>query len=131
MSISLLGNDALGLDAYEFTGILLLDGIEFLREYKLVDGEELKRNENPIFESEYVASHVLLFENQIPMFVLEALFQLSNHDDDKEFKDLVWPLLRLNDASLPNIVPNASLLNDSRHLLGLVHSVECFSFARI
>ncbi|XP_047956859.1 UPF0481 protein At3g47200-like [Salvia hispanica] len=120
------------VDADQFAKMLLLDGIfiiEFLREYSDVDGGGIQRDGNPIFGSEYIVSHLLhdlmLFENQIPMFVVEALFQLSNHDNNTEFKDLIWPLTKCSKKD----VANALLPNDASHLLGLVHSVKCFSFA--
>ncbi|XP_047956994.1 UPF0481 protein At3g47200-like [Salvia hispanica] len=127
-------SDEIELDTNQFVKMLLLDGIfiiEFLREYKLVDGGgRVQRDGNPIFGFEYVVSHLLrdlmLFENQIPMFVVEALFQLSNHDNTK-FKDLIWPLTKCS----KEYVASALFPNDARHLLGLVHTVNCFSFAQL
>ncbi|KAG6394861.1 hypothetical protein SASPL_145451 [Salvia splendens] len=125
------------LDTNQFVKMLLLDGIfiiEFLREYSDVDGGGIKRDGNPIFGFEYVVSHLLrdlmLFENQIPIFVVEALFQLSNHNNNTEFKDLIWPLTKCSKKD----VASALLPNDAtrpKHLLGLVHSVKCFSFAQL
>ncbi|KAG6393058.1 hypothetical protein SASPL_147288 [Salvia splendens] len=124
----------IALDDNEFLDMLVLDGlfiVEFLREYKLVDGGGVMRDRNPIFDSEYIVSHILrdlmLFENQIPMSVVEALFCLSKKDEKKEFKDLIWPLSRCHD------MPHALTADDAtrpKHLLGLVHSVKCFSFAQ-
>ncbi|XP_047962339.1 UPF0481 protein At3g47200-like [Salvia hispanica] len=127
--------EEIGLSDNEFLDMLVLDGIfivEFLREYKVVDGGRVRRVGNLIFDSVYIVSHLLrdlvLFENQIPLSVVEVLFHLSNRDDKQEFKDLFWPLTGCHD------VPRAIMANDDdkpKHLLGLVHSVKCFSFAQL
>ncbi|KAK6122746.1 hypothetical protein DH2020_043514 [Rehmannia glutinosa] len=113
---------ALGQD--EFVQMLLLDGVfivQFLRKYEKFD--------DAIFKFEHVTRHVLhdllLFENQIPLFVLDEVFNLSRTNAQEKFGELVWPLV------LPSAVPALASLQDldSHHLLGLVHRLNCFTFS--
>ncbi|XP_057779524.1 UPF0481 protein At3g47200-like [Salvia miltiorrhiza] len=108
------------LDAGELVKMLLLDAIfiiQFLREYNKEPGVQESKGD-PIFGFEHVKSHILrdlmLFENQIPMFIVRDLFQLSNRDNLK-FRDLVWPLFQ-HRRDVPEVLP------DAPHLLGLVHA---------
>ncbi|KAI3459611.1 hypothetical protein Pfo_016274 [Paulownia fortunei] len=118
----------------EFVQMLLLDGIfiiEFLREYDKVDKGGVVDKDNAIFQLGHVISHLLhdlvLFENQIPLFILEELFKLSKIHDQEEISDLIWPLV------LPSPMPEGKSfqVSNAHHLLGLVHYVRCWSFAPI
>ncbi|XP_057783601.1 UPF0481 protein At3g47200-like isoform X2 [Salvia miltiorrhiza] len=110
------------LNTDELVKMLLLDAIfiiQFLREYDKELGVQESKGD-PIFGFEHVKSHILrdlmLFENQIPMFIVRDLFQLSNHDN-QEFKYLFWPLFQ-HRRDVPTVLPEA------HHLLGLVHAVK-------
>lgn len=126
------------LEKDEFVKMLLLDGIfiiEFLRQYDKVDKEKEVSQDDPIFQSGHVVSHLLrdlvLFENQIPLVVLEELFNLVKIQDQEKISDLIWPLLG-SGIPVPSEIPQEiSLPNYSQHLLGLVHYVKCLSFHQI
>lgn len=112
------------LEPDEFVQMLLLDGIfiiEFLRQYDLGI---------PISGFGHVVTLILrdlmLFENQIPLFVLEELFEVSknNNNTRKKLSDLIWPFLSGSPA--PDIASSGA-----KHLLALVHCARTSSFAQI
>ncbi|XP_012842910.1 PREDICTED: UPF0481 protein At3g47200-like [Erythranthe guttata] len=113
------------LGKYAFALMLLLDGIfilEFLRECTF--------GSNLVFQLGQMKSHILrdlmLFENQIPLFILEKL--LSMTDDAFQITHLIYPLIS------PIIVHQEAIsLQDDHtkphHLLGLVHYAERLGFS--
>ncbi|KAL7083712.1 hypothetical protein ACP275_14G179500 [Erythranthe tilingii] len=120
----------IGLEKDDFVLMLLLDGIfilEFFRRYRSGNWNE---DDDTIFQYDNVTRDVLddlvLFENQIPFFVLEKLLELTKTHDTREIADLFWPLL-ISTNLKRNILQDCSNYNPP-HLLGLVHYVECLQF---
>lgn len=112
------------LKSDEFVQMLLLDGIfiiEFLHQYDLGI---------PISGFGHVVTLILrdlmLFENQIPLFVLDELFKVSKNNNNirKKLSDLIWPFLSGSPA--PDIASSGA-----KHLLALVHCARTSSFAKI
>ncbi|KAL7126223.1 hypothetical protein ABFS83_14G171300 [Erythranthe nasuta] len=128
-----------GLGKDDFVLMLLLDGIfilEFFRRYNEDDERKLTNKEKDndvIFRfgnvKNYVLNDLVLFENQIPFFVLEKLLQLSKTRDKNEVADLFWPLVS---KSAQKSLQDCSITNSNNpppHLLGFVHYVESLQFS--
>ncbi|CAI9774649.1 unnamed protein product [Fraxinus pennsylvanica] len=116
----------------EFVEMLILDGcfiIEFLYMFQHI---ERKDEDDPIFQYGHIQSHLLhdlmVFENQIPFFIIDHLFNVIKINDLDNINSLIWPLLQngiFPVDGLPEVPINAL------HLLGIVHGFQCSSFARI
>ncbi|KAL9142485.1 hypothetical protein ABFS82_14G172400 [Erythranthe guttata] len=119
-----------GLGKDDFVLMLLLDGIfilEFFRRYtdderKLTNKE---KDKDVIFRfgnvKNYVLNDLVLFENQIPFFVLKKLLQLSKTRDKNEVADLFWPLVS---TSAQKTLQDCSITNSNNpppHLLGFLN----------
>ncbi|KAH6780311.1 hypothetical protein C2S52_011548 [Perilla frutescens var. hirtella] len=119
---------SLNLNTNEFVGMLLLDGcfiIELIRKYFF--------DNDPIFESETLSQirhDLMLFENQLPFFVLKQLFDMTKTEDQEDniwrltlfFVDDMFPWLDVLKVQINST--EAQLLLDADHLLGLVY--RCF-----
>ncbi|KAG8378194.1 hypothetical protein BUALT_Bualt08G0112500 [Buddleja alternifolia] len=126
--------DSIELSRDNFVHMLLLDGIfiiELIRKYLFYEWRE---DDDTIFQHEQVLIQLfhdlMLVENQVPFFVLEKLFSMTESDPDdnilyliQAFADYIspWP-----DAS--KITGEVSMENID-HLLGLVYRIWCSSFA--
>ncbi|CAI9774640.1 unnamed protein product [Fraxinus pennsylvanica] len=118
------------LDKDKFVQMLILDGcfiIEFL--YMFLHPYSWDED-NPIVQYEPIQRQLLhdlmVFENQIPFFIVERLFNVIKINDRDKINIIIWPLL-----------PNCIFPLDDRyegpitghHLLGIVHGIQCSSFA--
>ncbi|XP_073053541.1 UPF0481 protein At3g47200-like [Primulina eburnea] len=119
--------EPISLNAAEFTEMLVLDGcfvIELVRKYNMFH-ESTKKND-PIFGRAWMRASIswdlMLFENQIPFFVLCKLFDLievpNNHSR------LMYLALKF----MHNIFPGKGCRsniekssNETKHLLELIH----------
>ncbi|CAI9774645.1 unnamed protein product [Fraxinus pennsylvanica] len=111
------------LDEGEFVEMLILDGcfiIEFL--YMSIHRDSWNEDDHPIFQYDHIESQLLndltVFENQIPFFIIERLFNEIEINDLDNINSLISPLLRNSIfplQALP-VVPN-----NAHHLLGIVH----------
>lgn len=120
------------LDKDEFVQMLLLDGcfiIEFLYMFQNI---ELRDKDDPIFQYGHIQSQLLhdlmVFENQIPFFIIDHLFKTIKINEEDNINSLIWPLLQ-NGIFPVQHLPEV-LIND-HHLLGIVHGIQCSSFAKI
>ncbi|CAI9774648.1 unnamed protein product [Fraxinus pennsylvanica] len=124
------------LDKEKFLQMLIFDGgfiIEFLYLYQ---HEERGYEGDPIFQHKHIQSHLLhdllLFENQIPFFIVECLFNMIDlKNGDNIINSLIYPLLHSSifpvpREDLPEVLPVNAL-----HLLGIVHDIQCSSFATV
>ncbi|CAL5391838.1 unnamed protein product [Camellia sinensis] len=69
---------------------------------------------------------LVLFENQLPLFIVEELFNMTNNSTDS-----LDNLLRTFVGSFDWITPDKSLVgttSDIKHLLGLLHYCCCYRF---
>ncbi|KAI3460543.1 hypothetical protein Pfo_017206 [Paulownia fortunei] len=122
------------LDQDEFVEMLLLDGcfvIELIRKYCF---DELRDKNDLIFQFDQTLSQlrhdVMLFENQLPFFVLNQLFDMTKMEDPEDnihylvllFVDDMFPWLDVSKVDSNYDIHNAD------HLLGLVYQ-SCFSFS--
>ncbi|KAL2518800.1 Plant protein of unknown function (DUF247) [Abeliophyllum distichum] len=118
------------LDEDEFVKMLLLDGcfiIEFLSKFQNKDYSD----DDPIFQYGHIQSNLfhdlMLFENQIPFDIIGCLFNMIKTDTGDKIESLIWPLLQNGIFAVQDLpeVPKTH-----HHLLGIVHDLQCSSFAR-
>ncbi|KAL2530017.1 Plant protein of unknown function [Forsythia ovata] len=118
------------LDKDEFVKMLLLDGcfiIEFLRKFQNKDYSD----DDPVFQYVHIQSNLLhdlmVFENQIPFFIIRGLFNMIKTDTEDKIKSLIWPLLQNGIFPVQDLpeVPETQ-----HHLLGIVHDLQCSPFAK-
>ncbi|KAL2543047.1 Plant protein of unknown function (DUF247) [Abeliophyllum distichum] len=111
----------------EFVEMLLLDGcfiIEFLRKFQ---NKKCRDKDDPIFQYGHIKNHLLddlmVFENQIPFFIIHRLFDIIITDTGESINILIWPLQQK--------FPFTNVLETQHHhLLGIVHDLQCPSFAK-
>ncbi|KAL2492334.1 Plant protein of unknown function (DUF247) [Abeliophyllum distichum] len=118
------------LDEHEFVKMLLLDGcfiLKFLRKFQFKDYGD----DDPIFQYEHIQSHLLddlmVFENQIPFFIINSLFDMIKIDTGDTINSLIWPLLQ---NSIFPVKDLPEVPETQHHLLGIVHDLQCSSFAK-
>nr|XP_027080228.1 UPF0481 protein At3g47200-like [Coffea arabica]XP_027080229.1 UPF0481 protein At3g47200-like [Coffea arabica] len=146
--------DMIGLGSDEFVEMMLLDGffiIELLRkyagwcQYKEYPLNYAPKQGDPIILNRRIIGclfrDILLFENQLPFFILVRLFEMTKSPGGAEEENLVdlaiFPHSPLHfffpgekPVSLPNPTTNiAGNVGDVVHLLHLVHECWCWSFA--
>ena len=127
--------DAFEMDADSFGECVVPDGLFMI--------ELFRRNMNPqdydkdmqrdrLFNIEcfrpHLARDMLLFENQIPLFVLHALLSLTEQTTEEgNFVRLMLGYFKFNGKLIPNHGDLTTLLDDIPHLLGLVYEalVSC------
>ncbi|CAA2998045.1 Hypothetical predicted protein [Olea europaea subsp. europaea] len=121
------------LDDDEFVKMLILDGcfiVEFLLKYQHIVCMD---RDDPIFRYGHILNQLfhdlMLFENQIPFFIVDCLFNMISEGEGDDIKSLMWPLpqnsifpVRREDLSEVPI--------NAHHLLGIVHYIQCSSFVR-
>ncbi|GMN64767.1 hypothetical protein TIFTF001_033823 [Ficus carica] len=71
-----------------------------------------------------LARDMLLFENQIPLFVLRRLFALTEEksETDRDFVELALGFFDFNGERIPHDEIGIDRLDDTPHLLGLVYT---------
>ncbi|CAI9774639.1 unnamed protein product [Fraxinus pennsylvanica] len=122
------------LDEDKFVQMLILDGcfiVEFLYMYQ---HRKCRDKDDPIFQYEHIKSQLLhdlmVFENQIPFFIIDHLFRTIKINNEDNVNSLIWPLLR--NGIFPAEVKVSDLFDapiNGHHLLGIVHHFQCSSFA--
>ncbi|CAA2954943.1 Hypothetical predicted protein [Olea europaea subsp. europaea] len=121
------------LDEDKFVEMLILDGcfiIEFLYMFQYKDCRD---EDDPIFQYGYIQSQLfhdlMLFENQIPFFIVDRLLNMIKiNNGDNDIYSLLWPLLQ-NSFFRVEDLPEVPITG--HHLLGIVHDIQCSSFATI
>ncbi|XP_022890794.1 UPF0481 protein At3g47200-like isoform X2 [Olea europaea var. sylvestris] len=120
------------LDEDEFVQMLILDGcfiIEFLHKFQHT---ECRDEDDLIFQYGHIQIQLLLdlmvFENQIPFFIIHCLFNMIKISDGDNINYLISPLLQ-NGIFPVHDLPEVPI--HGHHLLGIVHDIQCSSFAKI
>ncbi|KAL0457136.1 UNVERIFIED_CONTAM: hypothetical protein Slati_1052800 [Sesamum latifolium] len=116
----------------DFVKMLVLDGcflIELLRCYGL---DNWRDPNDPIFNYERILSQlrhdIILNDNQIPFFVLNDLFNMSQSKDPKD--NLIHLTLRFVEGMFLDLsIPNNLKFVKPDHLLGVIHDVWVLPFA--
>ncbi|KAL2557542.1 hypothetical protein Fot_02281 [Forsythia ovata] len=113
------------LDKDEFVTMLLLDGcfiIEFLRKFQNI---ECRDKDDPIFQYGHIQNHLfddlMVFENQIPFFIIDSLFVMIKIDEEDKINSLIWPLLQNGIFPMKDL---PELPETQHHLLGIVHDLS-------
>ncbi|OMO88589.1 hypothetical protein COLO4_20188 [Corchorus olitorius] len=128
-----------GMSPKDFSEMLLLDGcfiIELIRAPVLMVNEmPSKYGDGQIFRLKVdlpiVAYDLLLLENQLPLFILEELFDMSKKPDDDEEQGESFVERALSFFCLAtDYHQNYNPKRDYKHLLGLVHS-QCVSQVKV
>ncbi|KAL3506269.1 hypothetical protein ACH5RR_031651 [Cinchona calisaya] len=117
----------------DFVEMMLLDGcfvIEFLRKYF---EPEFQNRDDTIFQMDWlsgnIATDLILFENQVPFFILVELFNMTKlPDEEGNLIDLAHCLCNYLVGPTGNPYPEISQ-DEVIHLLDLVHKSLCSSFA--
>ncbi|CAI9774642.1 unnamed protein product [Fraxinus pennsylvanica] len=117
------------LDEDEFMEMLILDGCFIIEFLYMFQHREHREVDDPIFQYGHIQSHLfhdlMVFENQIPFFIIDSLIKINNGYD---INSLIWPLLQ--NGIFPVQAPPEGPIN-GHHLLGIVHGIQCSSFAMI
>ncbi|CAK9155887.1 unnamed protein product [Ilex paraguariensis] len=119
--------ESIGLGKDEFVRMMLFDGstiIELFRKF-----EDGTYEDDPIFKLDKFGNilrrDLLLFENQLPFFVLVLLFDMTNNPNQERniFSStlMFFAQFTFNRSSVPS--------HDVDHVLGLVYESWCSSFA--
>ncbi|XP_027102922.1 UPF0481 protein At3g47200-like [Coffea arabica] len=146
-------DDLIGLGADEFVEMMCLDGcfiIDFFRKfgakYGTVDVNYLPKADDPIFQKRWIMGSlfrdILLFENQLPFFILVQLFDMTKPPGGAIEVNLIdlatfpeSPLHSFFPGEKPESFTNPTTVLRDRdaqhvvHLLHLVHECWCWSFA--
>eukprot|EP00268_Persea_americana_P019597 TRINITY_DN20074_c0_g1_i1.p1 TRINITY_DN20074_c0_g1~~TRINITY_DN20074_c0_g1_i1.p1 ORF type:complete len:476 (+),score=70.71 TRINITY_DN20074_c0_g1_i1:208-1635(+) len=111
------------LDSYSFVEMMILDGC-FIIEFFLKDFVD-DYEDDPIFElgwlNEAVRFDLILLENQIPFFILQRLFDLTNASSPSSSL-IEWPLCSYDqwDSITEERIKNSGI--EIQHLLHLLHT---------
>ncbi|CAK9148375.1 unnamed protein product [Ilex paraguariensis] len=121
----------------EFVEMMLLDGSFIIELFRKFSCEEQEQIDDPIFQASVIWLNIrrdlLLFENQLPFFVLSKLFDMSKDSNQGGPQENILVLaLKFLLQAIPDIsyfqMPETPEINDN-HLLSLVHAIWCSRFA--
>ncbi|KAI8012379.1 UPF0481 protein [Camellia lanceoleosa] len=123
--------EPISLDSNEFVEMMLLDScfiVEFLRKCEMAN---LIDPNDRIFQLGHITyglcRDLMLFENQLPFFIVMQLFNMTQNSTDS-LDDLIRMFVRLFDQETPGENPRE---DDIEHLLGLRHYCCCYQFHSI
>ncbi|KAA8548471.1 hypothetical protein F0562_000155 [Nyssa sinensis] len=128
--------NSINLKSDDFVKMMLFDGCFIIELFRKTRFTDLRDKNDPIFKMNWMRSglrgDLLLFENQLPFFILVELFNMtkdSNRDED---------IVKMAQTFFRPIMPAPFVSKDSstrilevNHLLGLMHDCFCSSFADI
>ncbi|CAA2999338.1 Hypothetical predicted protein [Olea europaea subsp. europaea] len=124
----------INLDKNEFVKMLILDGCFIIEFLYMFQDKKCRDEDDYIFQYEHITKQLLhdlmVFENQIPFFIVDSLFKMIKRNNGDNIESLIYNLLQnsifpLEWKDLPNVTINGP------HLLGIVHDLQCSSFATI
>ncbi|XP_022891824.1 UPF0481 protein At3g47200-like [Olea europaea var. sylvestris] len=120
-------------DDAEFVKMLILDGC-FIVEFLLRFQQEPADRDDPIFQNGHMRSQLfhdlMLFENQIPFFIIDILLNMNKTDDEDIESLIIRPLLE-NSIFAGLVKEPPKVPRSAHHLLGIVHHNLCSSFANV
>lgn len=113
------------LNSKQFTKIMLLDGCFIIELFCKVDNSSLIDHRDPIFQMNWLKNalerDLLLFENQIPFFVLEKLYEMSHHKGENMNKGLTELAMNFFHPLLPGNGLFGKPRDDIKSLVGLIY----------
>ncbi|KAL7219960.1 hypothetical protein ACSBR2_012926 [Camellia fascicularis] len=127
--------EPISLDSNAFVKMMLLDScfiVELLRKSKM---RNLRDPNDPNFQIGHnrysFRGDLMLFENQLPFFIVMQLFNMTKNSSDS-LDDLVRMVVSFFVLITPGLVLQAPVLNpredEIKHLLGLLHYCCCHEF---
>uniref|UniRef100_A0A5B7B2L5 Uncharacterized protein n=1 Tax=Davidia involucrata TaxID=16924 RepID=A0A5B7B2L5_DAVIN len=123
------------LESDDFVKMMLLDGcfiIELFRKWRFKD---LRDNDDPIFKTDWMPCSLrrdlMLFENQLPLFILVELDNMTSDDLDRTDNIILTALICLVPIIPGSIDFEGFHMFPADHLLGLMHNFWCSSFAEM
>ncbi|CAL5407563.1 unnamed protein product [Camellia sinensis] len=126
--------EPISLDSDEMITMMVLDGCFIIQLLRKFDMEFLRDKNDPIFKMDWIFNRLqrdlMLFENQIPFFILCELFDMIEAPNNH--KRLIYLALRFFSDLLPGTgkrEDGKESHSKSSHLLGLIHSNWRPSFA--
>ncbi|KAF5933232.1 hypothetical protein HYC85_029403 [Camellia sinensis] len=126
--------DPIRLDLNEFVEMMLLDSCFIIQLFHKFVNMEL-RKDDPIFQLAHIKSSIrgdlMLFENQLPFFVLMKLFNMPQNfaaslNNFVHMSRAFFKAAKLCVLSVPPVGDLEKL--DIKHLLGLLHYCCCYKF---
>ncbi|XP_028060595.1 UPF0481 protein At3g47200-like [Camellia sinensis] len=126
--------DPIRLDLNEFVEMMLLDSCFIIQLFHKFLNMEL-RKDDPIFQLAHIKSSIrgdlMLFENQLPFFVLMKLFNMPQNfaaslNNFVHMSRAFFKAAKLCVLSVPSVGDLEKL--DIKHLLGLLHYCCCSEF---
>ncbi|XXG72763.1 hypothetical protein AAC387_Pa07g1786 [Persea americana] len=118
-------SEVIELDSYSFVEMMILDGcfiIEYFRKSFVKDYNK----DDPIFELGWLKTALTfdlsLLENQVPFFILQRLYDLTNVSSQSSSSLVEWPLhsYGLWDSNTEERMKNSGI--EIQHLLHLFHT---------
>ncbi|CAA2957075.1 Hypothetical predicted protein [Olea europaea subsp. europaea] len=108
--------------------------LQNMEQHKLRFQQEPADRDDPIFQNGHMRSQLfhdlMLFENQIPFFIIDLLFNMNKTDDEDIESLIIRPLLE--NSIFPGLVEDPpEVPRIAHHLLGIVHHNLCSSFANV
>ncbi|XP_042517281.1 UPF0481 protein At3g47200-like [Macadamia integrifolia] len=130
-------SDKITLNSDQFVEMLLVDGcfiIELFFKYIL---KGLRRKGDPVFNTKWMLSGIrrdlMLLENQIPLFVLQRIFDLVPIPDQLHRQSLTYIAFRFFKAIIPGNKEalESKFVHEGGHLLDLLRQCYLPSFPRV
>ncbi|GFZ10663.1 hypothetical protein Acr_22g0000610 [Actinidia rufa] len=139
-------SDSISLNKDEFVEMMLLDScfvIELLRKFTI---KTMRDMHDPIFKMDWILHSIwgdlMLFENQLPFFVLVQMFNMTKVPDPRD--NIIDLVIRYyysvreqyfcGNSPGPERFLRASYqisAHDVKHFLGLIHHITTSSFAKL
>lgn len=121
-------SELVGYNVDDFVEMMVLDGCFVIELFRKVGGLILIDEDDPLFSMSWIFSFflrdLLQIENQLPYFLLQSLFDLTNTDHQKSAKSLSILALEFFNVSFQR--PDQAIENhislEGMHLLDLVRS---------
>ncbi|GER54859.1 hypothetical protein STAS_32492 [Striga asiatica] len=117
----------IGLTQTDFIKMLVLDGCFIIELIRKCNRKDSSCKNDPIFKMDWIMNSLLrdliLFENQIPFFVLCELFDLIEHPNQHD--RLIYLILFFCQSLYPGAVhtdPSSRKSEEIKHLLDLIHA---------
>ncbi|KAI8011120.1 UPF0481 protein [Camellia lanceoleosa] len=120
------------LDSNEFVEMMLLDSCFILVLLCTQGMTQLGGMENFIFHLGHIrldlVRDLMLFENQLPFFVLMKLFNMTKISDSNIITLSLEYFEAITPGNLPELPDENPKEDDIKHLLGLLHYCWCYEF---
>ncbi|CDO99352.1 unnamed protein product [Coffea canephora] len=127
--------EEISLSKDDFVEMMCLDGCFLIETLRKSQQHNLRNDEDPIFQMDWlglsVGRDLFLFENQLPLFVLVQLFDMTKFAESENLSDLAIPYFTTGFFPCRDGYQFCTKNSDGEaiHLLDLMHKSWCSSFA--